>query len=575
MTHKRREARLLMRVALLVLIASLTTVPLQALAGNSKLVSMPTFGDVESFEISPDGAYVVYLADADTDDVIELYSVPLSGGTPVRLNDTPVTGGDVHSFEISPGGSRVVYRADQDTNDVYELYSVPIAGPAGDGVKLNPALPTGGDVQREFEISPDGSWVVYRADQDSVRTAYDAGGVYELYSVPIAGPASAGVKINHLLRFEVHVCMPGEDLYTDDVVSFTISPDSSRVVYRAKRYEGCDHVYEVFSVPIGGPASDVLQLNGTLVTGGDVSAYDISADSSRVVYRADQDTNDVYELYSVPIAGPADDVVQLNGTLVTSGDVSAYGISADSSRVVYRADQDTNGVYELYSVPITGPAGSGVKITDPVVYGGSLLHVNNFELSSDGGWVLYQANLDDTHFYELYSVPIAGPADDGVKLNRPLPSGAYGLAIGFEISPDSSRVVYHADQDTVRVLELYSVPIAGPSSSGVKLNGPLVDGGQVLMYGFQISPDSSKVVYRADQETDNVDELYSVPTTGPASDGVRLNDPLVAGGDVYFDYQISPDSSQVVYQADQDTDDVVELYVAGVEHFVYLPLVLR
>jgi len=243
--------------------------------------------------------------------------------------------------------------------------------------------------------------------------------------------------------------------------------------------------------------------------------------------------------------------------------------------VVYRADQDTNGVYELYSVPITGPAGSGVKITDPVVYGGSLLHVNNFELSSDGGWVLYQANLDDTHFYELYSVPIAGPADDGVKLNRPLPSGAYGLAIGFEISPDSSRVVYHADQDTVWVLELYSVPIAGPSSSGVKLNGPLVDGGQVLMYGFQISPDSSKVVYRADQETDNVDELYSVPTTGPASDGVRLNDPLVAGGDVYFDYQISPDSSQVVYRADQDTDDVVELYVADVEHFVYLPLVLR
>ncbi len=46
----------------------------------------------------------------------------------------------------------------------------------------------------------------------------------------------------------------------------------------------------------------------------------------------------------------------------------------------------------------------------------------------------------------------------------------------------------------------------------------------------------------------------------------KLNDPLVTGGDVFdlfpTDSLISPDSSRVVYLADQDTDEVFELYAA-------------
>jgi hypothetical protein len=38
----------------------------------------------------------------------------------------------------------------------------------------------------------------------------------------------------------------------------------------------------------------------------------------------------------------------LNGVLTEGGAVSNFEISPDSSRVVYHADQDTNGVSELY-----------------------------------------------------------------------------------------------------------------------------------------------------------------------------------------------------------------------------------
>jgi Tol biopolymer transport system component len=79
-------------------------------------------GHVGDFQISPDNSWVVYNADQDTDEVFELYSVPLTGGSPVKLNGPLVSGGNIESFRVSPGSSRVVYRADQDMDEVFELY---------------------------------------------------------------------------------------------------------------------------------------------------------------------------------------------------------------------------------------------------------------------------------------------------------------------------------------------------------------------------------------------------------------------------------------------------------------------
>jgi hypothetical protein len=126
----------------------------------------------------------------------------------------------------------------------------------------------------------------------------------------------------------------------------------------------------------------------------------------------------------------------------------------------------------------------------------------------------------------------------------------------YSFSPDSSRVVYLADQVTNDVSELFSVP--GTGGAAVKLNGPLVAGGEVSSSGVQFSSDSSRVLYMADQNTDDVTEIFIVPTTGGTA--VKLNGSLVPGGDV-SDVQFSPDSSLVLYLADQDADEVVETYV--------------
>ena len=81
-----------------------------------------------------------------------------------QLSENRAVVGDVLSYQLSPDGATVVYRADQDTDNVTELYSVPIGG--GTTTKLSGPLPPEGDVEPTFLISPDGATVVYHAVQD-------------------------------------------------------------------------------------------------------------------------------------------------------------------------------------------------------------------------------------------------------------------------------------------------------------------------------------------------------------------------------------------------------------------------
>ncbi len=137
----------------------------QAVFFNRKISgSIPDSGDVpdrNSAEaaFSPDGRYVVFVADRDTDEMFELYSVRREGGEPVKLNPPLVNGGNVTLFQISPDSQYVVYSADQEKDNVVELFSVPIGG--GESLRLNNPLTLGSNVDDYFKITPNSLGVVY------------------------------------------------------------------------------------------------------------------------------------------------------------------------------------------------------------------------------------------------------------------------------------------------------------------------------------------------------------------------------------------------------------------------------
>lgn len=512
------------------LLTMLVTIP--AHAATLKLSAPNPNGDgVNYFEVSPDSQFVVYITDHDTPNIYELYSVPISGGTPVRLNIPLNANADIDGFYISPDSQWVIYFADAETDNVFELYSVPIDG-SSTSVKLNTSFPVGSSgVSEVTYISPDSKQVVYIADQDT-------NDMYELYRVPITG--GTPTKLN------------GPLVADGNVFSFVITPDGSNVIYRAD--QEINDTYELYRVPING--GDAVKLASVLDNDGDISNYYlISPDSTYVVYAADREVDDEIELFSVPITGGAPE--QLNAPLPPGGDVALdFEISPDSNRVVYIAEQEVDEREEIYSVPITG--GTPVKLNKNLLANRDVSE--DFVISPDSSHVVYFADQDTDEVKELYSVPLAGPATEGVKLNGPLVAGGeVDRFAELQISADSRRVVYRGDQDTDEVYELYSVPLAGPASEGIKLNESLVAGGEVDLYNYQISADSSYVIYVADQEVDNRDELYRVPLEGGAV--TKLNGPLVDGGRVR-DATISPNNTWVVYSATQDNATKAELYVA-------------
>ncbi|MGB4951758.1 MAG: hypothetical protein WBO55_14095, partial [Rhizobiaceae bacterium] len=136
-----------------------------------------------------------------------------------------------------------------------------------------------------------------------------------------------------------------------------------------------------------------------LTSGNKIHRYQISADSSEVVYSA----GPIYasngnEMYRVPIDGTAEAVL-LHNPLVSGGGIWAFQISTDGSRVVYVAEQETEYITELYEVPLDG-ATLPTKINKPLVEGG---RVGGFEISADNVWVIYVADQDTNEVYELYA----------------------------------------------------------------------------------------------------------------------------------------------------------------------------
>jgi Tol biopolymer transport system component len=326
---------------------------------------------------------------------------------------------------------------------------------------------------------------------------------------------------------------------------YAISPDGARVVYGAN--QEVTGRTDLYSVPIDGPEGSWIRLNGDLPVGGDVDNFAISADSSYVVYVADQSADEAHDAWSVPISGGAAEALRPTVTPVGAGaqQFTSFVMSPDGDWVLFLADFSVLGKWELWRARVDG-TGSPTKLNGPLIANGDVVSAR---ISHDGSRVVYRADQEADEVTELFSVPFGGGA--AVKLSGTMP--ADGDVLGIEISSDDSRVVYLADPLTNDALDVYSVPIAG--GTAVKLSGALVPGGSVVQ--FEIARDGSRVAYRADQQVDGIFEVYSVGIAGGAA--VKLNGALTPGGSV-DDFEISPDSARVVYRADQETEFASELY---------------
>jgi Tol biopolymer transport system component len=371
--------------------------------------------------ISPDGATVVLQVWDYSQRDYALFSVPITGGTPVRLSPNGHWWGTYWNYRFTPDGSRVVYQW-ADGGPPVDLYSVPIHG--GEQIKLNHDLPPEGRV-RSLWMLEDGSAVAYETSEiDSA-----------IYIVPTDGGQSTRLT---------PPAEPGWGTYSN----FDVSPDGSLFAYRWR--EAADAPIDLYLLPISGGTP--RRVNPDLIPGGFIHDFFFSYDNTTLVYIAEQEQVGVIDLYSAPVAGGPPVKLSLpttTGRGVVAGDFPPGG------PIAYIASYDSPNFHQLYSVPITG--GTTTKLSGELEPDRDVTAVS----SSYNQSVLYVADKDANNIYELYSVPAFG--GDSVKLNGPLPAegdvGGDEFRNAPRVNPDGSVVFYVADQDRYQITELYVTEI--------------------------------------------------------------------------------------------------------------------
>src|SRR5690606_10512807 len=83
-------------------------------------------------------------------------------------------------------------------------------------------------------------------------------------------------------------------------------------------------------------------------------------------------------------------------------------------------------------------------------------------------------------------------------------------------------------------------------------------GAEFEIEDFVVDSKGRSVCYRADEDTNDIRELFLRDLKKQTTS--KVNGPLVAGGFVRDDYAYDSKGKAIFYRADQEVDDVVELF---------------
>ncbi len=490
-----------------------------------------------------------------------------------RISATMANDRDVTNYKISPDSTTVLYTANIQAANQKGLFTAPINGGLGVQVVLPPV---DGGYMYQYEWTPNSGKVVYMGEMEAVGTAH-------IYSITSTGSNKQ---------------MIDDNVIPEPLAYFEMVSDTHIIAYTAESV-GDGFSFEMYSIRIDGAGSPI-KLNKVLPVGGSVVQSKATADGQWVVYRADANTDENFQLFSVRIDGTDHQV--LSGVNISGGDVQNFTLSSDSQRVVWTGDLILDERVDLYSRPIDASQilalldTTGDDVERPVVspdsqwvayvtdnsVQGELLRFTPIDSNQSEQASKYFSNKTnvfsfafspDSHYlvfiYDTGTVGKRFVEVDAILENTPAKtlSGSTDI-LDFEITPDSRSVVMRSNDKN----ELMITPI---DSVGTVTLTDLTAGRSVDQY--EIIAQGDYVIYRADRNFDDTVELFAVPArfgANIAAETMKLNSIFNTTNDV-TSFELS-DHGGVVYLADSTAaDDKFELYSRVNQHQVFLPLVVR
>lgn len=395
---------------------------------NDDLVNL---GDVTEFAWSPESDWILYCADQRVDDKFELFLRGADAMVSV-VSDVTNPNGDVNAFAWSPDGTKVVYSADQRVEGVFELWWVsilpnlssplqlhdsqsnaldvilwtpdstrvvyvtndPIAGSelwatdvqnsmaSGAPLKLSGMTATG-SIAPDVQISPDGSFVAYRSNQNP-------NSAFELFLVDLRTTDPFPQEIS------------GSN---SNVRRFAWSPDGSRLLYLAV---GIDFVPTLYLVEVRSTLSNPMAI-AEFSPHGFSPLFQWSPDGRFVGYRSDTEILGRYQIYVVDVGGSVPGpALKVSPPLVAGRDFEAFEFSPDGARVALRGDPSIAGSDQLFVSELTGPGGPAIATA--VTRAGAGLNMVSFAWLRDSDRLLVRGDLEVNNVFNIYLTSVSSRA---------------------------------------------------------------------------------------------------------------------------------------------------------------------
>jgi len=377
----------------------------------------------------------------------------------------------------------------------------------------------------------------------------------------IEGDETAGLRLQRVSGAVNAVSVGGTATVTidDDDVPVRVAYVSDQDV------AGDDELFLVNVV--GGVASGAVQLNPALVAGGDVLAgprtLGISADGRWLFYIADQNEDETFELFLVDLARTAPyTVTRVSADLTgTTRDVREAMLDPTGQRLIYLADQDTDGVDELYEVLLSAP-GPGRRISGFLSAPSFVQDLQSVHVSP-AGHVTYVVNdgnddvelnlIQVTTGYPYVVRRLSATIGPGAGLNRLL-SGRF--------TEGGARVVWVGEGNSIGIDECYLSGTFG--GAPIRVNPPLPGGGTNVI-GVAVSADGTKLAYWGNLSLTLVDvQADAVDLSGPLTPR-RISPPRLHGGTSTVNRVVFNEAGTLAaLSVDAEVDDRFESYVVDV-----------
>jgi len=331
-------------------------------------------------EITSDSKFMIFvvlgLSDANYSE--RVYKADLSNGVITQLSHDSLGNGTPDLPILTDDGQHVVYDHFSDVAAENGLYVVSVSN--GNPIRITPPLVAGGFAEHK-EFSPDNLFVYYVADQEVDNQR-------RLYRVPLLGGPSEEIISNF---------SSGESITNNG--SMRINSTGTHAVFEVEKGMGFNDLYS---------ANLTTGIAAKLNLAGRVLGFRLSNDGSRVVFNADSETQELFELFSTPIAGgpPVKLNADYSNTQNTTSGIN-YDISPDSGRVAYWVDLDGDFKNEIFEVPITGDASTQLS---PILTGDS--DVGFPEYSLDGSLVLFDISVFEGVELGIYAFDFKEPESD-------------------------------------------------------------------------------------------------------------------------------------------------------------------